>query len=81
MNTSGGLGALVAGGASIHNPDQGVMRIKNFDFVGSYSGVGQIALTNSTDDSKKGTFGMVFKKANPLWAVLANDNQAMRVAA
>ena len=53
---------------AIPNPDAGVMRIKNFDFVGSYTGWTQSSLAN------EGTFGMVFKKANPIWAVLANDN-------
>jgi hypothetical protein len=59
------------GGGTIPNPDQGIMRIKNFDLIGSYTGEQQLLLTTTTNDADKGTFGMVFKKANPLWEVLA----------
>lgn len=31
----------------------------------------QIALTNSTNYDDHGTFNMLFKKANPIWEVLA----------
>ena len=66
-------------GDVIANPNAGIMRIKNFDFVGSYTEVQQIALTATQDDRLKGTLGMIFMKANPIWAVLAaHDNQATR---
>ncbi len=63
-------------GGGAPNVDFGVMRIKNFDFVGSYTGFQQLELTNTSDNELeaqglKGTMGMVFKKANPIWAVLA----------
>ena len=61
------VGSLV--GQTIANPDAGVMRIRNFDFIGSYDPFNQLAL--SLDKKQYGTFGMVFKKANPIWAVLA----------
>ena len=49
------------------------MRIKNFDFVGSYTGAAQFGLADQS------TLGMVFKKANPLWAALAaNDNNRIQ---
>ena len=62
---------------AIPNPDAGVMRIKNFDFVGSYVGWQQSSLAN------QGTFGMVFKKVNPIWAVNVgyNDNHINKRAA
>lgn len=49
----------------------GFMRIKNFDFVGSYTGIQQVELTKSKNYDDHGTFDMLFKKANPIWAVLA----------
>jgi hypothetical protein len=63
-------------------PDtSGYMRIKNFDFRGSYSGQEQIAITNSTNYDDHGTFNMQFKKANPIWEVLAKlPDSAITVA-
>ncbi len=75
------LTSLFGFGPSIQNPDKGLMRIKNFDFVYSYSGFTQIAQTLSGDDRDKGTFGMLFKKANPIWEVLAKlPDSAITVA-
>jgi hypothetical protein len=46
--------------------DLGIMRIKNFDFVASYYGSQQEGLAGH------GTLGMVFKLANPIYAILAH---------
>jgi hypothetical protein len=56
---------------SVPDYSSGYMRIKNFDFRGSYTGQEQIAITNSTNYDDHGTFNMQFKKANPIWEVLA----------
>ena len=78
INVFENLTALVTdflGGVTIPNPDKGVMRIKNFNFQGSYIGGIQSGLAN------QGTFGMVFKKANPLWEILAKlPDTAIQVA-
>lgn len=58
-------------GGTVPDFNAGYMRIKGFDFVGSYTGQAQIALTNSTNYDDHGTFNMLFKKANPIWEVLA----------
>jgi len=43
----------------------GEKKVETFDLVGSCTDAGQVALASER------TFGMVFKKANPIWAVLA----------
>jgi hypothetical protein len=60
-------GALTPDGA----PAKGVMRIKNFDVIGSTFGSQQSALGAGVNGGEPlGTLNMVFKKANPIAAAL-----------
>jgi hypothetical protein len=66
-----GKGALLGPLTPDGSPASGVMRIKNFDVVGSTFGSQQSALGAGPDGGEPlGTLNMVFKKANPIAAAL-----------